>query len=122
MADLLRQGAQWLEQMRTSHCSSPVTYRRDGEADVIVAATYGRTEYQGVDESGLTVAGHVIDFLINRDALAGIPGAPEPGDLIIADGRQYEVVPLGEDFKGWRWSDPYRTTYRIHTRDIGTAT
>jgi len=116
MADLLRQGAAWLEQMRTAHCSSPVTYLR-GIDQYVVNATFGQTRYEVAQESGLTSGGHVWDFLILADALPG--GEPEPGDLIIADGRRFEVMALGEDVQGWRWSDPYRTTYRIHTRDIG---
>jgi hypothetical protein len=118
MADLLRQGAAWLEQMRTAHCSSPVEYRRNGDVHP-VQATFGRTAYEVADESGLTVGSHVWDFLILAAALPGVE--PEPGDLIVANGRRYEVMALGEDTKGWRWSDPYRTTYRIHTRDIGPS-
>ena len=52
MGDLLRQGSQWLEQMRTTHCSSPVTYRR-GETEAVVNATYGRTEYEVEDADGM---------------------------------------------------------------------
>jgi len=118
VGDLLRQGSQWLEQMRTAHCASPVTYRRPPDPEVWhVQATFGRTAYEVADESGLTVGSHVWDFLILADALPGVE--PKPGDVIAADGRRYEVLPLGEDVRGWRWSDPYRTTYRIHTRDIG---
>jgi hypothetical protein len=116
--DLLRQGSRWLEQMRTSHCSSPVEYHRP--PDVFdIQATFGRTAYEVADESGLTVGGGVWDFLI---LAADLAVEPEPGDLIGADGRRYEVMALGEDLRGWRWSDPYRTTYRIHTREIGAAT
>jgi len=117
VADLLRQGSQWLEQMRTAHCSSPVEYRRPPDT-VAVNATYGKTDVELADESGLTVRSHVWDFLILADAL-GLE--PEPGDVIAADGRRYEVMNLGGE-GCWRWSDPYRTTYRIHTKDIGPST
>lgn len=116
MGDLLRQGSQWLERMRTAHCASPVEYRRPPDAWTMRAA-FGRTTYEMADESGLTVGSHAIDFLIQKAALPGVE--PEPGDVIAADGRRYEVMALGEDVRGWRWSDPYRTTYRIHTREIG---
>ena len=116
MTDLLRQGSQWLERMRTAHCSSPVEYRRPPDAWTVRAA-FGRTTYEMADESGLTVGSHAIDFLIQKGGLPGVE--PEAGDVIAADGRRYEVMALGEDVRGWRWSDPYRTTYRIHTRDIG---
>jgi len=112
--DVLRRGAEWLGQMRTSHCSSPVEYRRPPDA-YSVNATYGRTDLEVADESGLTITAHVWDFLILADEL-GLE--PEAGDVIASDGRRYEVMNLGGD-GCWRWSDPYRQTYRIHTKDIG---
>ena len=117
MGDLLRQGSQWLEQMRTAHCSSPVEYRRPPDA-YTVTATYGKTGFEVADESGLTINAHVWDFLILADELGF---DPEPGDVIAANGRRYEVVNLGGE-GCWRWSDPYRQTYRIHTKDIGADT
>jgi len=114
VGNLLRQGSQWLEQMRTAHCSSPVGYRRPPDG-IIVNATYGKTGFEIADESGLTIGSHVWDFLILADEL-GLE--PEPGDVIAADGRRYEVMNLGGE-GCWRWSDPYRQTYRIHTKDIG---
>ncbi|MBI1371821.1 MAG: hypothetical protein GC159_03550 [Phycisphaera sp.] len=116
--NLLRRGSDWLEQMRTAHCSSPVEYRRDPEMPgLIVNATYGRTEVELADEQGLTITTHVWDFLILAEELVG--PEPEPGDVIAADGRKYEVMALGQDIRGWRWSDPFRQTYRIHTKDTG---
>ena len=117
MSDLLRQGAEWLEQMRATHCSSPVTYKRDA-LELEVDATFGRTDYEVTTEGGLNVGAHAWDFLMLADEL-GLE--PEPGDIIEADGRRYEVMSLGDDTKGWRWSDPYRTTFRIHTKEIGAA-
>jgi len=117
MADMLRKGSQWLEQMRATHCSSPVRYFR-GEDVIEVNATYGKTAYEVASENGLNVGSHVWDFLILSDEL---PLEPEPGDIIEADEIKFEVMPLGEDINGWRWSDPYRVTYRIHTREVGKA-
>lgn len=116
MPDLLRQGAAWLGQMRTTHCTSLVTYERPPDA-VEVRATFGRTAYEAVDDGGMTVGAHVWDFLILADELGM---EPRPGDVIVADGRRFEVLPLGAEIRGWRWSDPYGTTYRIHTKQIGT--
>lgn len=114
MSDLLRDGAAWLAQMRTTHCASPVEYRRAPDV-YVVNATYGRTAYEVVDESGLTVGAQVVDFLILASELTL---EPTPGDVIAADGRRYEVVSLGGE-GCWRWSDPYRLTRRIHTKDVG---
>jgi len=120
VGDLLRQGSQWLEQQRTAHCSSPVEYRRPPDA-YTVNATYGKTDVEVADESGLTITAGVWDFLILADAFLQEGFEPEPGDVIAASGRRYEVMNLGGQ-DCWRWSDPYRQTYRIHTKDIGADT
>ena len=114
MADLLQQGSQWLEQMRTEHCSSPVEYRRNAEKRS-VRATFGSTRCEVGDGSGLTIVSRIRDFLI----LAGELGIlPEPGDVIALGGRRFEVMDLaGEGC--WRWSDPYHQTLRVHTKFTG---
>ena len=117
MNDLLRQGIEWLEQQRTAHCSSPVIYHRD-ITEYPVNATFGKTDFEVADESGLTIGSHVWDFLI---LAADLGIEPEAGDVIAADGRRFEVMNLGGD-GCWRWSDPYRQTYRIHTKDVGADT
>lgn len=114
MGDLLRVGSDWLERMRTAHCSSPVQYHRD-QAVIPINATYGRTDVEVADESGLSIGSFIWDFLVLAVDL-GLE--PRPGDVIVADGRQYEVLSLGPE-RCWRWSDPYRQTYRIHTKDTG---
>ncbi len=116
MTDLLRWGADWLERMRTTHCSSPVEYRRDGQTQT-VSATYGKTDVQVADESGLTIGSFVWDFLV---LAADLGFEPKAGDVIAADNRLYEVLDLAGE-RCWRYSDPYRQTYRIHTKDIGNT-
>jgi len=126
VGDLLRQGSQWLEQMRWAHCSSQVTYRRGGQEQAL-SATFGRTQYEVQDDYGLVVAAHVTDFLVAAADFAPVFGEPQPGDQIVADlpGRQaggvvHEVMSLASGGH-WRWSDPYRTTMRIHTKEVGAA-
>jgi len=114
MSDLLRKGAEWLEQKRHDFCSSPVEYNQDGQS-VPVQATYGKTGYTITDGQGGSVGAHVVDFLIMADEL-GLK--PKEGDTIIADGVQYEVMNFGDD-GCWRWSDSYLITFRIHTREVG---
>ena len=117
MGDLLRQGSRWLEQMRVTHCSSPVTYRRGGTT-LIVNATSGRTQYEVADDVGLRVGAEVMDFLVMADELLPTLGNPQAGDQIVADGALFELMNLAGQ-GCWRWSDPYRTTMRIHTKEIG---
>jgi len=116
VSDLLRQGNQWLQQQRTAHCSSQVTYRRDA-TEILVDATFGRTEYEVEDGYGLRVGAQVTDFLILAETFPF--DEPQPGDQILADGTVYEVMSLAGQGH-WRWSDPYRTTMRIHTKEVAT--
>jgi hypothetical protein len=118
VGDLLRQGSQWLEQQRTAHCSSPVTYQR-GDTSIPVSATFGRSEAEVDDGSGLRVVTTVADFLIVAAELASL-GSPQAGDQILVDESTFEVLPLGSE-PCWRWSDPYHQTYRIHAKDISDA-
>jgi len=117
VGDMLQQGSQWLEQMRTQHCSSPVTYRR-GATEAELDATYGRTEYEVDDDYGLRIAAHVTDFLILAADFTPTFGEPEAGDQIVADGTVFEVMSLGTQGQ-WRWSDPHRQALRIHTKETG---
>lgn len=98
--------------------ASEVTYTR-GDDELSVLAAFGRTEYQVQTAGALEVGGHVWDFLIAVADLEGL--VPTPGDTIDADGVRYEVMALGDDNKGWRYSDPQRTTYRIHAKQTGVT-
>ena len=118
MADLLRDGLVWLEQQRTTHCSSQVTYRRE-TTELLVNATFGRTEYEVEDDYGLRVVSQVTDFLILAEEFSPTFDEPQASDQIVADGRVYEVMALSGQGH-WRWSDPYRTTMRIHTKEVGS--
>mgnify|MGYP006285240057 CR=1 FL=1 len=117
MGDLLRQGGQWLEEQRTAHCSSQVTYRRD-KVEASVNATFGKTDYEVADDYGARIRTHVIDFLILASELGF---EPQASDVIVANGCKYEVMDLAGE-GAWRWSDPYRTTFRIHTKETGADT
>jgi hypothetical protein len=118
--DLLKTGRAWLEGQRKSHMASPVLYCR-GEAEVEVAATMGKTEFEYGDEAGFVVKAHVTDFLIATADLvvAGQQTLPLPGDRITADGVVYEVMSLAGQGH-YRFCDPHRNTLRIHTKQVDT--
>jgi len=63
MGDLLRQGCQWLAQMRGAHCASQVTYRR-GEAELVLSATFGRPDREVEDQFGVRIGATMTDFLV----------------------------------------------------------
>lgn len=115
MADLLAQGAAWLEQQRTKHLTSTVTYVR-GDVQLPVPATIGRTKYEADDGHVVQVEYTDRDFLILAAdlVLGGQVSEPERGDLIREGPREFEVL-------DWRYSDPYRTTLRITTKHVGAV-
>ena len=125
MTDLLRQGSQWLGDTLKQHASSPVTYRR-GETELVVNATFGRTQYEVEDDYGLRVGAEATDFLILGSDLSPTFGEPQAGDQIVAPsagsgqaGVVHEVMSLAGQGH-WRWSDPHRTTMRIHAKETGS--
>ncbi|HET6497952.1 MAG TPA: hypothetical protein VFH17_02725 [Coriobacteriia bacterium] len=123
MADLLEQGAAWLEDQRTRHLSRMVTYLRAGDS-VDLAATIGSTTFEQADEYGVIHRTESRDHLITAAnlVLAGKQELPKPGDRIReTDGAQiflYEVMAPGGE-PAWRYSDAYRRTLRIHTKHVG---
>lgn len=125
MAELLADAAAWLGGQHKQHNSRSVTYRRGGES-VALQATVGRTEYEQTDAEGVTTFSRIRDFLLTASDLdfGGGPVLPELGDVIeeTQSGTTFTyavlVDPSGEHF---RWSDPFRTVLRIHTREIGEA-
>ena len=125
MTDILRKASSFLEKLRHTTATSPVTYRRGDRAIYDVPATIGRTEYQQDDGAGVITRAESRDFLILACDLVfdGMPALPEPGDQIeeVQGGALfvYEVLPVGSMQPHYRYSDPYRQTLRIHTKLIG---
>jgi hypothetical protein len=115
MGDLLAQGAAWLEQQRTKHLATSVTYVR-GALSVEVAATIGRTKVEADDGHVVRVEFTDRDFLILAAdlVLGGQVVEPARGDLIREGSREFEVL-------DWRYSDPYRQTLRITTKHVGAT-
>lgn len=115
MGDLLATGAAWLEQQRTRHLTTTVIYVR-GEIELAVPATIGRTKYEADDGHVVRVEFTDRDFLILAADLVLNGDVTEPirGDLIREGTRGFEVL-------DWRYSDPYRQTLRITTKEVGTT-
>jgi hypothetical protein len=123
MADLLQQGAAWLEGMRHLHASRPVTYRR-GVASVALNATVGRSVFQVATTDGLVETVERRDYLIRAADLVldRALTTPAVGDRIRETiGTRvevYEVMGAGQE-KHFRKSDPDGLTLRIHTAHVG---
>ena len=123
MPDLLETGATWLAGQLKAHASRDVTYRR-GAQQVVLKATAGRTEAEATDDEGGVLRIESRDFIVQAAdlVLGGTRTLPELGDLIeLTDSQgvvhRYELMTLGVEGH-WRWSDPYHTLLRIHTKEI----
>ena len=124
MADMLEQGASWLDNQRHQHMTRSVSYAR-GSSTVEVQATIGRTEFEQADEYGIVQKIESRDYLIRTSDLVldGQSTLPKQGDQIREiDGETtfvYEVLSPGDE-PVFRYSDPYRKALRIHTKHIAT--
>jgi hypothetical protein len=124
LADLLEQGAAFLDDQRHRHMSRTVVYQRGVETKEVLA-TIGKTEFEQADDAGLIHRTESRDFLIRTADLdlGSGPMLPRAGDQIReAVGVTvlvYEVnAPGGQP--PFRYSDPYRKALRIHTKHIDT--
>jgi hypothetical protein len=118
MGDLLDKGSAWLESQRTLHMTRDVTYAR-GIITAVVKATIGRTEYETDDGQVVRTEFTDRDFLISVADLIlnGTATLPEEGDQIReVQGSSVLIF----EVMGWRYSDPYRRTFRLETKHVGT--
>lgn len=120
--DLLESSSAWLELKREQFLSRSVVYQR-GNQTVEVLATVGQTIFRLDDGVGGVLRTESRDYLIRTAhlILTGTPALPQRGDQIheMQDGNVYvyEVIAPGDE-PHYRFSDPYRRTLRIHTKQI----
>ncbi|MBA2626726.1 MAG: hypothetical protein H0U85_01830 [Gemmatimonadales bacterium] len=124
MADRIRDRLEWFQRRLQNHAAGQVVYQLGG-LEVEVPATIGRTLLKVSDgQGGFQMHWTDRDFLIAAVhlVLAGVGVEPTRGAQIReAVGGQvelYEVLAPGQE-PVWRWSDPHRTIYRIHTKLVG---
>ena len=124
MADILQAGQQWLADQLKEHASHEVVYQRDTQ-EFAVQATIGRTLMKLDDGyGGVRMEWTDRDFLIQAaDLVQGaVAVTPERGDRIRetvgANTSVFEVMAYGGE-PPWRFSDPFGTLLRIHTKFIG---
>jgi hypothetical protein len=105
-----------------SRSGESLVYRRGGNS-VNLTGTVGENEHE---DSSVEMVIHLIksvDFIITAADLVidSELTTPQKGDLIEGDGDVYEVLPHGEQKQTWRYSGPFKTVIRIHTKKIGTV-
>lgn len=124
MSNLIQRASSWLHGMRAAHAATPIVYAR-GASSATIPATVGKTVFQVARAYGLFERTESRDYLVAVADLVldGAPAIPRQGDRI-KEGTEggvevYEVMaPGGEPH--YRFSDPHRQVFRIHTKHIGT--
>ena len=120
MTDLLKTGSDWLADQLKASASQSVLYTR-GANSIPVTATIGKTVFETSSDLGIVERWESRDYLIQAADLD--LGEPQRGDQIRetqgATIYKYEVMAPGKE-PAFRFSDPYRKTYRIHTKLVGT--
>ena len=126
MADLLAQGSDWLTRTRAANMATVVDYTRPGTPALTarIGATIGSTTFEIDNGYGAVERFISRDFLITTSdlVLGGVVAEPQPGDRITettpAGTLVYELMSAGGKEPCWRWSDPYRNTIRVHTKQV----
>ena len=112
---MIESGIASLREVQAELLASEAAYRRPGCAERRVRAVPGRTVFRSTNEYGAWIRIETRDFIV---AAKEMDAEPQPGDAIVFRGAEYEVLsPNGEPC--WRWSDPYKTAYRLHTKHAG---
>jgi len=111
---MLEQAMKALRLVQNDVLSKEVTYRH-GHESAVVRAVPGQTLFRAENEYGNWVRTQRRDFIIADGQFAFFP---EKGDVIEFGGREFEVL-APNDEPVWRWSDPYHTAMRVHTKLIG---
>jgi hypothetical protein len=85
------------------------------------AAWVGRTAFTSVQQGAIRVEWGDRDYLILASALAAI-GEPAEGDRITetvnGTAKVFEVMSPGGE-PPWRYSDPQRSVFRLHVKQVG---
>lgn len=126
MADLRAKGSAFLAQQLRKHAGVDIIYAR-GDSSTSPRARRGRSTFDVPDLQGMIVHTETDDFFIDVADLEldDIPVEPKAGDRITvgdcAGSPVYEVMAPGAGQPEWKYTDSYRTAYRIHTKFIGTS-
>lgn len=125
MANLFQKAKSWLPTQVKAAAGVTVAMTRSGTT-ASLTAVIGRTVYAVNKPDGARVEFGERDFLIAAADLAAANAAwtaPAVGDRFLVSGETvtYECKPPDSGEPAWRWSDPLKTTYRVHAVEISQA-
>lgn len=118
MADMLEDGAGWLASQLAGSAGRTCGYRR-GANTATVTATIGRSQFDAMNQSGITETWESRDYLIRTEELPY--GEPVRGDIIIEDvggvSTFYQVTaPRGMPV--FHPGDAFQKLIRVHTKQL----
>jgi hypothetical protein len=111
----------WLAARQADGEAVVVTYTRGAASAPVAAVVGGVDAFARLPDPSTRVDFTQRDYLVRAADLAAAGFAGDPGDgdrlaeTINGAAVVFQVAPR-DDGPAWRWSDPERTTYRIHTR------
>lgn len=118
MSDKIQTGAAWLASKRSSYLSQTVTYRRGGYT-VSLAATKCPVRSDADLQFGILRINEC-DWIVQASLLVLNTVTVEPKELdsiTESDGTKWQVLAIQGE-QAYRPSDPYSTSWRIHTKKI----
>jgi hypothetical protein len=125
MPNIMETGMAWLASQLKANAASEITYSR-GSDDVTLQATYGRKLLKLTDIDGaIRMEWTDMDFVFDAADLIldGSQVEPARGDkvtLVVGEDVQiYEVLPFQSE-PPWRYTDPFQTMIRVHTKRVGS--
>jgi len=94
-----------------------ITYTAPGGSPETLDAGVGACEFELAIDDEIVDSWRGLDFLVDPDDLAA---EPVEGAVIDYDGDKYQVMSPGTE-PVWRFTDRFRTCYRIHAKRTGST-
>ncbi|MEQ9407745.1 MAG: hypothetical protein RIK87_08450 [Fuerstiella sp.] len=135
MVDLLKLGSDLLEKTLEANASQQIVFEKiDTKEEATLLAIIGGSSADAQENLNLRADFDSQDFIIRRATPVTLVPAPvgvltfgdwlarEPkqNDRIRWNGLVYIVSPVFGN-EAWRYTDGYHTSYRLHTKRIGTS-
>lgn len=125
MANLFQKAKTWLPAQTEAAAGAPVAMTRSGTTATLTAVI-GRTVYAVNRPDGARIEFGERDFLVTAAELVAANATwtvPAVGDRFVVSGETvtYECKPPATGEPAWRWSDPLKTTFRIHAVEVAQA-
>lgn len=116
---MLDTASAWLDAQLATSEGVTVRYAR-GIPNVDVTAVLGQTPVGFDLGGGVLQTWQTQDFFLTKSTLllSGHQAYPEVGDEITYSGTTFRVC-NATDGRCYRYTDPYRRTMRVHTKEIG---